>query len=66
MIDLHVHYYPDTFVEAIQHAPTIDTYRREDGRIIARWNGGVALAVPQPHPAIDQRLEVMDEHGIDM
>lgn len=66
VIDLHVHYYTGTFLDAIQNAPTIQTYRRDDGRIVARWNGGVALAVPQPHPGVEQRVELMDEHGVDM
>lgn len=65
IIDLHVHYYPDSFVEAITNAPGLETYRRDDGRIVVLWRGGVALAVPQPHPDVAQRIEMMDELGVD-
>jgi len=64
VIDLHVHYYTDTFVEAVQNADSIETYWRDDGRLVALWRGGVALTVPQPHPGVAQRLEMMDEIGI--
>lgn len=63
-IDLHVHYYTDTFVQAVQDADAIDTYWRDDGRLIALWRGGVALGVPQPHPGVAQRIEMMDEIGV--
>jgi predicted TIM-barrel fold metal-dependent hydrolase len=66
IVDLHVHYYPPAYVEAIQAAPTLETYRRDDGRIVALWRGGVALAVPQPHPGVAERIEMMDQLGISM
>lgn len=64
VVDLHVHYYTDRYLAAVEEAPTTDVYRRDDGRFVARWQGGVALTVPQPHPGISQRLEMMDELGI--
>lgn len=66
VIDLHVHYYTDTFVDAIKNAPAIKTSWRDDGRLVARWRSGVALTVVQPHPGVAQRIEVMDEAGIAM
>lgn len=66
VIDLHVHYYSDNYLTAVRQALTVDAYYREDGRFVARWNGGVALTVPQPHPGVAQRLEMMDELGIDV
>lgn len=63
-IDLHTHYYTDHYLKAVESAPTTDVYRRGDGRYVARWQGGVALTVPQPHPGASQRLEMMDEFGI--
>ncbi len=67
VIDLHVHYYTDAYLRAVEDAPSIRAYRRpEDGRFVAMWRGGVALTVPQPHPGIDQRLEMMDQAGIEI
>jgi predicted TIM-barrel fold metal-dependent hydrolase len=65
IIDMHVHYYTDTYLAAVESAPTTSIYRREhDGRFVCSWRSGVALTVPQPHPGIAQRLEMMDAAGI--
>lgn len=66
IIDLHIHYYVQEYVDAILAAPSLDTYVRDDGRIVALWRGGVAIAIPQPHPGIAQRLELMEQLGVDM
>lgn len=64
VIDLHVHYYTDTYVSAITSADSIRTYRRQDGRLVAKWRSGVALTVVDPHPGPEERIEMMDEVGI--
>jgi predicted TIM-barrel fold metal-dependent hydrolase len=64
IIDMHVHYYSETYLRAIQEAPTLHTYRRSDGRLVALWRGGVSLTVPQPHPGVAERVEMMDQLGI--
>lgn len=65
-IDLHVHYYTETYLQAVEGAPSTDVYRRRhDGRFVCHWRGGVALTVPQPHPGVAQRLEMMDEAGVE-
>ncbi|GFG55347.1 amidohydrolase [Mycolicibacterium agri] len=66
VVDLHTHFYTDGYLKAVEAAPSTDVYRREDGRFVCRWHGGVALTVPQPHPGVAQRLEMMDELGITM
>ena len=66
VIDLHVHYYTDQYIDAVKASERIDTYRRADGRLVARWRGGVALTVVDPHPGPAQRIEMMDELGIEM
>ncbi|MDH5522177.1 MAG: amidohydrolase [Acidimicrobiia bacterium] len=66
VVDLHVHYYTDDYVEAVRNSNRIGTYRRGDGRLVATWRSGVALTVVDPHPGPAQRLEMMDEVGIDM
>jgi predicted TIM-barrel fold metal-dependent hydrolase len=64
VIDLHTHFYTARYLNAVEAAPTTTVYRREDGRFVARWQGGVALTVPQPHPGVAERLEMMDQLGI--
>lgn len=64
MIDLHVHYYSDQYLQAVQNASTISTYRRGDGRLVAKWRNGVVLTVVDPHPGPAQRVEMMDEVGL--
>lgn len=66
IVDFHVHYYVPEYIEAIRSASSLKTYIREDGRIVALWRGGVALAIPQPHPSVAQRIEMMGELGVDM
>jgi aminocarboxymuconate-semialdehyde decarboxylase len=64
VIDFHVHYYTDTYVDAILSAESITTYRRQDGRLVAKWRSGVALTVVDPHPGPAERIEMMDRLGI--
>lgn len=64
VVDLHVHYYTDDYVDAVKQADTIRTYRRADGRLVASWRSGVALTVVDPHPGPEQRIEMMDQLGI--
>jgi predicted TIM-barrel fold metal-dependent hydrolase len=64
VVDMHTHYYTDGYLKAVEAASTTDVYRRDDGRFVCRWQGGVALTVPQPHPGVSQRVEMMDELGI--
>lgn len=66
IVDLHVHYYLPEYIEAVQEAPTLKTYIREDGRIVALWRGGVTLTLPQPHPGVAERIEMMDALGVDI
>ena len=60
IIDLHVHYYTHAYLDAVESAPSTRVYRREhDGRFVCSWRSGIALTVPQPHPGVAQRLELM-------
>lgn len=65
IIDMHVHYYLPEFVEAIKASDDFETYIRHDGRLVVMWRGGVTLTVPEPHPGVAQRIEMMDELGVD-
>jgi len=66
VIDLHVHYYTDEYIEAVKGSERIDTYRRGDGRLVVKWRTGVAMTLVNPHPGPSQRVEMMDELGIEM
>ena len=43
VIDPHVNYYTDEYVEAVIDADTISTYRRADGRLVAVWRSDTTL-----------------------
>jgi predicted TIM-barrel fold metal-dependent hydrolase len=64
IIDLHVHYYTEKYVSAILSADTISTYKRQDGRLVAKWRSGVSLTVVDPHPGPSERIEMMDHLGV--
>jgi predicted TIM-barrel fold metal-dependent hydrolase len=67
LIDVHSHHYPDIFLEACKRPDSGYThYYRDDGRLIVLQDGAVALAVPQPLPAPERRIEMMDEAGVDL
>ena len=66
IIDFHVHHYPARYLDSLQVPGCgVDTYRREDGRLVGIWRGGVALTVPAVIPDAKERLRVMDELSID-
>lgn len=65
-VDFHVHHYPSKYVEALQDKDSdLESYRRRDGRLVASWHGGVAIAVPEPEPDLASRIRLMDELGIE-
>ena len=66
IIDMHVHYYLPEYVEALRSSEALDAYIRGDGRIVVLWRGGVTMTIPQPHPGVSERIEMMDRLGIGM
>jgi predicted TIM-barrel fold metal-dependent hydrolase len=67
LIDVHAHHYPDVYLDACKRDDSGFThYYRDDGRLIVVQDGGVALAVPQPLPPPEQRIEMMDDAGVDI
>lgn len=64
-VDVHAHHYPDEYVRACRRADSgLETYRRDDGRLVVLQDGAVALAAPQPMPSLEHRLAMMDEAGV--
>jgi predicted TIM-barrel fold metal-dependent hydrolase len=67
LIDVHSHHYPDSYLDACRQPGSGFThYTREDGRLIVLKDGGVGLAVPQPLPPLEHRIDMMDAAGVDI
>ncbi len=67
LIDVHSHHYPDSYLDACRREDSGFThYYRDDGRLVVLQDGGVALAVPQPLPPFEHRIELMDDAGVDV
>lgn len=67
LIDVHSHHYPDSYLDACRRPDSGFThYTRKDGRLIVLQDGGVGLAVPQPLPPLEHRIEMMDAAGVDI
>lgn len=65
LIDCHAHHYPDAYLEACRRPDSgLEHYIREDGRMVVLQDGAVALAAPQPMPGMAQRLQTMDDAGV--
>lgn len=67
LIDVHSHHYPDSYLDACRRPDSGFTYyTRRDGRFIVLQDGAVGLAVPQPLPPLEHRIEMMDAAGVDI
>jgi predicted TIM-barrel fold metal-dependent hydrolase len=67
LIDVHAHHYPESYLQACQRRDSgFDSYVRDDGRLVVKQDGAVALAAPQPMPTTEERLRAMDEAGVDI
>lgn len=67
VIDVHAHHYPQAYVDACRDpANGLQAYVRDDGRLVVLQDDAVALAIPDPLPLPQQRLQAMDQSGIDV
>jgi aminocarboxymuconate-semialdehyde decarboxylase len=67
LIDVHSHHYPDSYLDACRRPDSGFThYMRPDGRFIVLQDGAVGLAVPQPLPPLEHRIDMMDAAGVDI
>ncbi|KWX57146.1 amidohydrolase family protein [Mycobacterium sp. NAZ190054] len=65
LIDVHAHHYPEAYLAACRRADSgFESYVRDDGRLIVKQDGAVALAAPQPMPDVATRLAAMDAAGV--
>jgi aminocarboxymuconate-semialdehyde decarboxylase len=66
VIDVHNHYYPPEYVDALKTAGSVLEVTRDDrGNPIIHYPGDYNVLVPG-HRDIAYRESVMDEHGVDM
>src|SRR5229473_5097781 len=66
-IDIHNHYYPPRYFEAIRETPSEFSFGTDPtGRTIIRYRGARFFGVTPPMTDPDQRLEEMDRVGIDV
>jgi len=67
LIDVHSHHYPDSYLDACRRPDSGFThYTRNDGRLIVLQDGGVGLAVPQPLPPLEHRIEMMAAANVEI
>jgi predicted TIM-barrel fold metal-dependent hydrolase len=67
LIDVHSHHYPDSYLDACRRSDSgFTNYTRRDGRFVVLQDGAVGLAVPQPLPPLEHRIEMMDAAGVDI
>lgn len=65
IIDVHAHHYPQSYIDACRDVTNgLDSYVRDDGRLVVLQDQAVALAIPNPQPSLEARLQAMDECGI--
>lgn len=66
-IDVHTHYYPETFFEMIRNTPSDFSFAKDPtGRTIITHRGARFFGVTRPMTDVDKRLEDMDRVGIDV
>jgi aminocarboxymuconate-semialdehyde decarboxylase len=66
-IDVHTHYYPDTFFEMIRDTPSEFSFAKDPtGRTIITHRGARFFGITPPMTDPDKRLEDMDRVGIDV
>jgi predicted TIM-barrel fold metal-dependent hydrolase len=66
LVDVHSHHYPTMYLDAVRRDSGFDHYVRDDGRLVVLQDKAVALAVPQPLPTMDDRLQKMDSAGVEL
>ena len=65
-IDIHTHYYPETFFQMIRDTPSEFSFAKDPtGRTIITHRGARFFGITLPMSNVSQRLEDMDRVGID-
>lgn len=65
-IDVHCHYYPEEYIEALAQDEEFELSRDERGNRVFRYQEARVYTIPEPNRTIDERLAEMDEVGVDV
>jgi aminocarboxymuconate-semialdehyde decarboxylase len=66
VIDVHTHYYPPAYLEALRTGPsTVEVTEDDDGNPVVHYPGDYNIVV-RGHRDIDHRVDVFTEHGVHM
>ncbi len=66
-LDLHTHYYPESFFQKIRETPSEFSFDKDPtGRTIIKYRGARFFGVTPPMTDVDKRIEDMDRVGIDV
>ena len=66
IVDFHNHYYPEAYLTRIERGDTSARLERDaKGRLLLHYPGDYNVIVPG-HRDIDERIRIMDEHGVDV
>src|SRR5687767_10810696 len=66
-LDLHTHYYPETYFQMIRDTPSDFSFDKDPtGRTIIKYKGSRFFGITPPMTDANKRLEDMDRVGIDV
>jgi aminocarboxymuconate-semialdehyde decarboxylase len=66
IIDFHNHFYPEAYIEELKRGKGYASVTRDDqGRLLIHYTGDYNIVVG-PHIDLQERLDAMDRHGINM
>lgn len=66
-IDIHTHYYPESFFQKIREVPSEFSFDKDPtGRTIIKYRGARFFGITPPMTDVAKRLEDMDRVGIDV
>src|SRR5262245_64340317 len=66
-LDLHTHYYPESFFQKIRETPSEFSFDKDPtGQTIIKYRGARFFGVTPPMTDVNKRIEDMDRVGIDV
>ncbi|MCW3991723.1 MAG: amidohydrolase family protein, partial [Candidatus Bathyarchaeota archaeon] len=66
IIDFHNHFYPRAYIDELKEGKGYASVSRDEaGRLLIHYIGDYNIVVG-PHINLEERLEAMDRHGVDM
>src|SRR5215475_11311957 len=66
-LDLHTHYYPESFFQKIRETPSEFSFDKDPtGQTIIKYRGARFFGVTPPMTDVNKRIDDMDRVGIDV